>query len=207
MEQKVPRRPGRPPRYDRDEVIDKAQALFWKQGAAVSVDGLSAATGLHKPSLYGAFGGRRGLYLAALDAYIERGAPDVQGALKARPLRSALADFFEADLDVFCAAEDRPGCFLIGTAIEAARGDDQVRVRIEAVFAGLRRTLRARVESAIGDGDLPADADVGSWTEIIFGAHVSLAVGARAGIPRDELRTWYGNVLRLLDSQAGEMRS
>jgi hypothetical protein len=52
MEQKSARRPGRPPGFDRSEVIEKAQRLFWKDGAAgVSLDALSGATGLLKPSL------------------------------------------------------------------------------------------------------------------------------------------------------------
>lgn len=200
MEQKPARR-GRPPAYDRDEVVDKAQALFWKEGASgVSVDELSAVTGLHKPSLYAAFGGKPGLYLASLDAYIERGAPDISGALATKPLSAALRAFFEADLDVFCAGGARRGCFLIGTAIEAAADDADVGERVEAVFAGLRRTLHARLETAIDDGDLGKDASLDALLEIIFGTHVALAVAARAGSTKSELRKRYESVVRLFES-------
>jgi AcrR family transcriptional regulator len=199
MEQKTPRR-GRPPAFDRDVVVDKAQHAFWKEGAeGVSLDALADATGLHKPSLYAAFGGKSGLYLAALDAYIERGAPDVQGALARAPLRDALETFFEADLDVFCGPDGRRGCFLIGTAIEAAAGDDAVRARVEAVFAGLRRTLRARVERAAADGELGA-REIEAVTETIVATHVMLAVEARAGTARVELRRRFRLILDLLDS-------
>ena len=38
--------------------------VFWQDGfAATSLDDLSAATGLNRPSLYGAFGDKRALYL------------------------------------------------------------------------------------------------------------------------------------------------
>jgi AcrR family transcriptional regulator len=201
MEQNSPRRPGRPPAYDRDEVIDKAQCLFWKEGpAGVSLDQLSAATGLHKPSIYAAFGGKAGLYVAALDAYIERGAPDVQGAFARTPLRTALEAFFEADLDVFCGAEGKRGCFLVGTAIQAAGAAPEVRSRVEAVFAGLRRLVRARLERAVAEGDLAAGTCVGALTEIVFGTHIALAVEARAGVARAELRERYLRVLDFLDS-------
>jgi AcrR family transcriptional regulator len=201
MEQKSPRR-GRPPAYDRDEVVDRAQRVFWKEGAAgVSLDALGEATGLHKPSLYAAFGGKSGLYLAALDAYIERGAPDVQGALDRAPLRDALETFFEADLDVFFGPEGRRGCFLIGTAVEAAAEDEAVRARVDAVFAGLRRTLRARVERAAADGEICA-ADVEPVTEVIVATHVMLAVEARAGAARGELRKRFRLILDLLDRPA-----
>lgn len=200
MEQNSPRRPGRPPAFDRDEVVEKAQRLFWRDGAAgVSLDSLSAATGLHKPSLYGAFGGKAGLYVAALDAYIERGAPDVRGALAQAPLRAALESFFEADLDIFCRTDERRGCFLVGTAIQAAADSAEIRSRVEAVFAGLRRLLQGRLERAVTEGDLAAGADAGALTEILFGTHIALAVEARAGAPRDSLRDRYLRVLDFLD--------
>lgn len=198
-EQKEPRRRGRPRSFDEHAVIDKAQALFWKDGASgVSLDELSAATGVHKPSLYSAFGGRAGLYVAALDAYIDRGAPDVSGALAATPLTTALRAFYEADLEVFCAKRHAPGCFLIGTAIDAAAESDEVQARIDRVFKGLRGTLRKRVELAVADGDLPADVEVDALTEIIFATHVTLAVAARAGCSRNELRKRFESVVGLV---------
>jgi TetR/AcrR family transcriptional regulator, copper-responsive repressor len=198
-EQKEPRRRGRPRGFDERAVVDAAQALFWKDGAGgVSLDQLSVATGLHKPSIYGAFGGRAGLYVAALDAYIDRGAPDVSGALAARPLSEALRAFYKADLDVFCARQHAPGCFLIGTAIDAAADSEEVRERVDTVFAGLRRTLRRRVETGVADGDLPADADVEAITELVFATHVALAVAARSGCPRRELTTRFESIVRLI---------
>ena len=201
MEQKDPRRRGRPPAFDRDDVVAKAQRLFWKDGAAgVTLDSLAHATGLHKPSLYAAFGGKAGLYVAALDAYIERGAPDVQGAFASTPLRAALEAFFEADLDVFCGREGQSGCFLVGTAIQASADLPEVRSRVETVFAGLRRLLRDRLEQAVEQGDLAADADVGALAEILFATHIALSVEARAGAARTELRRQYRRVLDFLDA-------
>ncbi len=202
MEQKSPRRPGRPRAYDRDKVVEKAQRLFWKDGAAgVSLDSLSEATGLHKPSLYAAFGGKSGLYVAALDAYIERGAPDVQGAFALAPLPAALEAFFEADLEIFCGPEGKSGCFLVGTAIQAAAELPEVRSRVEAVFAGLRRLLRARLERAAAEGDLAADADLDALTEILFGTHIALSVEARAGAGRPELRERYLRVVGFISGR------
>ena len=202
-EQKGARRRGRPRAFDERSVVDAAQALFWRDGAAgVSLDQLSAATGLHKPSIYGAFGGRAGLYVAALDAYIERGAPDVSGALSAKPLSDALRAFYKADLDVFCARQHAPGCFLIGTAIDAAAESEEVRERVDMVFAGLRRTLRRRVEAAVADGDLAANADVDAITEILFATHVALAVEARSGSSRRELTKTFESVVRLIAAMA-----
>jgi AcrR family transcriptional regulator len=200
-EQKQRRPRGRPRSFDEQRVVDVAQTLFWKDGATgVSLDQLSTATGLHKPSIYRAYGGRAGLYRAALEAYIDRGAPDVSGALAAKPLGAALRAFYQADLDVFCADAHAPGCFLIGTAIDAAAEDDAVRARVHQVLTGLRATLRRRVETALEEGDLPAGADPAAVTEIIFSTHVTLAVEARAGSARCELEERFEAVVRLIDA-------
>jgi AcrR family transcriptional regulator len=198
VEQKSSRR-GRPRTYERDTVVDSAQDLFWREGASsVSLDALANATGLHKPSLYAAFGSKAGLYVAALDAYIDRGAPDVSGALSKAPLRVALEAFFEADLDVFCGESGKRGCFLIGTAIEAAAGSEAVRERVERVFAGLRAVLRARVDRAVTEGNLPAEVDREAVAEILFATHTALAVEARAGASRQSLRERYRRVVGFL---------
>ena len=47
--------------------------VFWNDGfAATSLDDISAATGLNRPSLYGAFGDKRALYLQAYGQYRKR---------------------------------------------------------------------------------------------------------------------------------------
>ena len=48
---------ARPRTFDEQEVVAAARDEFWERGyAATSVDDLTAATGLGKGSLYGAFG-------------------------------------------------------------------------------------------------------------------------------------------------------
>ncbi|TXR57353.1 TetR/AcrR family transcriptional regulator [Quadrisphaera setariae] len=58
---------ARPRSFDEAVVVDAATHCFTDLGyAATSVDDLVIATGLHRGSLYGAFGSKRGLFLAAL---------------------------------------------------------------------------------------------------------------------------------------------
>lgn len=58
---------ARPRSFEEAVVVDAATRCFTDLGyAATSVDDLVAATGLHRGSLYGAFGSKRGLFLAAL---------------------------------------------------------------------------------------------------------------------------------------------
>src|SRR5579862_814519 len=65
-----PKRRGRPRAYEPDVALGKALDLFRKDGfAATSLDDLSAATGMNRPSLYGAFGDKRELYIKSYQRY------------------------------------------------------------------------------------------------------------------------------------------
>ena len=58
---------GRPPTFDRTEVVRAAATAFLETGyEGTSIDDLVRRTGLHRGSLYQAFGSKRGLFVAAL---------------------------------------------------------------------------------------------------------------------------------------------
>src|SRR6476620_8957727 len=69
----APKRRGRPRAYQPEIALGKALDLFRKGGfAATSLDDLSAATGMNRPSLYGAFGDKRELYIKSYESYRDR---------------------------------------------------------------------------------------------------------------------------------------
>src|SRR3981189_1301485 len=73
LEAVAPKRRGRPRAYQPEVALGKALDLFRKEGfAATSLDDLSAATGMNRPSLYGAFGDKRELYIKSYESYRDR---------------------------------------------------------------------------------------------------------------------------------------
>ena len=100
---------GRPRQYDPRQALAKAMDTFWRNGyAGTSMDDLSAATKMNRPSLYGAFGDKRQIYLSALDSYIS----DTDAMIRAeltpeRPLRQALARLYKRMLSIMYLREAR----------------------------------------------------------------------------------------------------
>jgi TetR/AcrR family transcriptional regulator, transcriptional repressor for nem operon len=67
---------GRPRGFDEAIVIASAAELFLSRGyEATSIDDLVTATGVHRGSLYKAFGSKRGLFLAALQRWLDQELP------------------------------------------------------------------------------------------------------------------------------------
>jgi TetR/AcrR family transcriptional regulator, copper-responsive repressor len=85
----TPKRRGRPRAFEPDIALGKALDLFRKDGfAATSLDNLSAATGMNRPSLYGAFGDKRELYIKSYQRY-RQDARMAMNEISARSYRSA----------------------------------------------------------------------------------------------------------------------
>src|SRR6266704_4354885 len=70
--------------FETEQVLDDVMREFWERGyRATSVDDLVEATGVRPGSLYNAFpGGKRGLFLEALDRYSKLVVPEKMGALE-----------------------------------------------------------------------------------------------------------------------------
>ena len=65
-----PRKTGRPLSFDRTDVLEKAMRAFWRFGyETTSISNLTTAMGITTPSLYGAFGDKKQLFLEAVRRY------------------------------------------------------------------------------------------------------------------------------------------
>lgn len=62
---------GRPVQFDRSAVVSAAMATFWAKGFhGTTLGDLERSTGVDRSSLYKSFGGKKGLYESAADAYL-----------------------------------------------------------------------------------------------------------------------------------------
>lgn len=64
----------RKPEYDRDDLIDRARDLFWKQGwAGTSLKDLERVLDLKPGSFYAAFGSKDALFELTMERYVQDG--------------------------------------------------------------------------------------------------------------------------------------
>ena len=185
-----PRPRGRPRAYDADVALARATSAFWASGfSATSLDALSEACGKNRPSLYGAFGDKHALYLAALERYAEGGQAALREALDARrPLRTGLRRVYEAALKMyFPPGEPARGCFLIGTAATEAVGDDAIREVLQRALRSFDEAFEARLRIAVAAGELPPRANPALLARIASALLHTLALRSRAGDSRASL--------------------
>ena len=183
-----PKRRGRPRAYDPAQALARAADTFWKAGyAGTSLDDLSEATGMNRPSLYAAFGDTRDLYLQTLEHYREESRALARAALADDPpLKVFLKRFYDKALDLYL--DDGPrGCYSIGTAATVAAVDDQVRAFLADSMRSTDSFLKHQIEKAKQRGEIGRDADPAALAYLASGTLHTLAVRTRAGLPRKEL--------------------
>lgn len=188
--ERAPKRRGRPRAYDPAAALVQARDAFWRHGySGTSLDEISAATGMNRPSLSAAFGDKRAIYLAALRDYWVNKFAMMDTALAAGTLREALLGVFDASLTLYFAGVDGVrGCFVVGTAITEAVEDQDIRAIIEAGFLTLDAKFEARLRIARAAGEIAEDADIEALALLATGTMHTLAIRARAGTPCDHLR-------------------
>src|SRR6185436_15117478 len=103
MVQKEKSRRGRPLGFDPEEALAQAMDVFWDKGyAATSLDDLTAAMAINRPSLYAVFGDKHALYQKALAAYRTQSAKQIASVLSEdKTLRQALGDFYAGALTLY----------------------------------------------------------------------------------------------------------
>jgi AcrR family transcriptional regulator len=182
-----PRRRGRPRAYDPQAALGRATDAFWKTGySATSLDEISAATGMNRPSLYAAFGDKRALYLEALAGYWRMSHAATREALAGdRPLDEVLMRAYEAALCIYFSGEGHPrGCFVMGTAVTEAVEDPDIRKSLAAGLRTIDADFEARFRIALERGELKDDADPAALAFLASATMQTIAIRARAGIPR-----------------------
>jgi AcrR family transcriptional regulator len=178
---------GRPRSYDRDEVLDRAAELFWANGfSATSLDDLSAAMGMGRPSIYNAFGDKEALFLCALQRYRETVGLTPLRALEAEDsIRQGLGAFFRQFVAYTTADRSHLGC-LLGTVAPITDLPD-VQSFLKTSLAAFEAQIAAHLTAAVRRGELPLDYPAKLGARRAVSAGLAISARARLGTPRQEL--------------------
>lgn len=185
-----PKRRGRPRGYQPEAALGKALELFRKGGfAATSLDELSAATGMNRPSLYGAFGDKRELYIKSYARYRDNSRAAMAEIFKIEaPIRDRLWRMFAVALDIYLSGEEGPrGCFTVMTAASDAIADSEIRGIVLEGLQELDKAFAFCFRTAIEKGELLETADPVVLAHLASATIHTVAIRARARVPRREL--------------------
>jgi TetR/AcrR family transcriptional repressor of nem operon len=187
--------------FDPDAALRAALELFWERGyEATSMADLVEHMGVARASIYATFGGKRALYLKALDRYGELTGPELlTGLSRPGPVLPAVRALVERYAREAGGDGGRRGCFVVNTAVELAPHDPLAARRVQANWDFVETALISALMRAQAQGELAGSKDPRALGRFLLVLMQGLRVMGKAGTEPERLRDAVTQALALLN--------
>ncbi len=187
---------ARPIEFDRSQAVNRALALFWRQGyQATTLADLLQAMGIGRSSFYAAFTDKRTFFIECLDLWAARTLDLIEHARAHRPPVDALQDFFERSVVTARGAKAHWGCMLVNTVLEMAGVDEELAGRASHYLGEMQRVFQACLRDA---GATPARAEELAAMLMLF--NEGIRVSSRRRLPEAQHLQPIATTFRLIRS-------
>ena len=191
---------GRLREFDEEKAIDGAVDCFWARGyEATSVRDLAEHMGIGGASLYNAYGGKRALFVKALERYANRSSRERIARLEAtgRP-REAIEAFLAEIIDRSLKDRARKGCLLVNSALDVAPHDTEIGKVVAGYLEEIRAFFQRNIEAGRHAGQVPRGIDAAGVSAHLLGVLLGIRVLARTRPDRALLESVVRPALDLL---------
>ena len=195
-------RTGRPREFNRNDALDAAMQLFWRQGyESTSLTQLKQVMGdLSAASFYGAFGSKEGLYREALALYLDTHgqviAPLQDETLKSR---DALERTLRRSARMQTDAGLPKGCMLVLSTANMSPENGHLQALVTIERQRTREAIRDCIDRALETGELRRDADAVGLTALVEALLVGMSIQVRDGVSLAVIEAAVSNLLQLWD--------
>jgi len=163
---------------------------FWKNGwRDTTPQRLIEATGLSRSSLYATFGSKQGLFLAALDLYVDQQRSFLTQLLANGSLRDGLERLYAMMVDMMRPGGQGMTCLVASSLLEIPAEDDETIARVARGQAQMTAVFEARFQRAIDEGELDGTRTAAELARFIATVNDGIQIAARARASADQLRS------------------
>lgn len=197
----APKKRGRPRSFDPEDVLARATDTFLRFGyAGASLETLTSAMGLNKPSLYAAFGDKHSLFMQVMRRRVELMATRYKAAFeRGDSLETSLRAMLEEAVDINLGDESQ-GCIVVNVSTTEALVDEEFAEFTRDFFAACDRTVAKWIETRYAPrGGVGAKA----VSQILNGVIHDISLRARVGEPKAKLREYARTTAQALSTAAG----
>lgn len=176
---------GRPKKFNRDVGLAAAIEVFWQKGYnGASLDDLTQAMGINRPSLYATYGNKEKLYLEALSEYGKIfGSAQLAAFESAKDPKSAVQAYFYEILKSQTRLGDcAQGCLMsscAATTVEEVEGVSEILTNGAELLIS---TVEKRFDEFKNTKQLPSDFPSKAKAKLILDILQGFAYRSRIGI-------------------------
>jgi len=177
--------------FDVDQTLDKAMRLFWARGfEATSMQDLVQGMGINRASIYGTYGDKRELFIAALNRYDTNYRKAQLAALeREHSPKAAIGTLFRGWIDRVMSDCESNGCFLTNTALELAAHDEDIRTIVSESQRDIERFFRRLIRKGQQAGEFSTRLSAPKMAQSLLAALIGLLVLSRSRPDRNLLKS------------------
>jgi len=185
---------GRPREFEEDRVLEAVMNTFWRKGyEGTSLKDLCSATGLHKGSLYQAFGDKHQLFLRSLKYYMEQSFKEV--AASAYLHDSPIANLRSLLNEITAKCVEGEGCMILNSMVEMAPHDQEVKQMIDQSYVMQQRFLTDLIDRAQRVGEITIKKEPDRLAAVLMVTLAGLAATVKGFSNTDHVRHVLDDVL------------
>ncbi len=175
--------------FDPEEAIENAMQVFWREGYGdTTMDDIVAETGVSRYGLYGTFGNKKDLLVAAIRHY-EQSMGDLVWSGLRRPDagRAEIIAHWQAlrrhaEEENFC-----NGCLIVNVAAEVAPHDPDIAAEVQRIDKEHADLFAAAIRNGQKAGDIPGHVNPDGAAKMLVALSRGGALMIRAGTKPSEL--------------------
>lgn len=180
---------GRPREFCTERALACALEVFWSKGyEGTSLNDLTKAMGINRPSMYAAFGNKEELFKKALDLYEREKMAYIGKALEQPTARLVAETMLKGAVENATGGEQPHGCLRVINSVACGAEAESIREEINARGKLAKVALSERFERAKAEGDLPSHVDPQGMTAVLVALLQGISLQASQGASRDDLQ-------------------
>lgn len=179
---------GRMRQFDIDEALDRATREIWEKGyTSTTLDDLTEAMGIKRPSLYRVFGNKEALFARVVEHFEGTYLTFVGEALAGETAGLIIRRLLEGTVNACFGTGTPRGSLLAHGAPAGSPGDEGVRLLLAERIEAYERMLAASLVQSQAGGTGPSGGDCGLAASFLITHCCGIALRAKAGVSHDKL--------------------
>ena len=180
---------GRPRLFDTEKALDSATRVFREKGyEGASLNDLTKAMGINRPSMYAAFGDKEALFRKVLDRYACTTKSFFEQALSAKTAREVAQRLLHGAVEMQTCENSPRGCLITQGALVSGKEGEPIRRELTKKRHEQEEVIRERLVRARKEGDLPKSANPADLARYLTTVMQGMSVLANGGASRSELQ-------------------
>jgi AcrR family transcriptional regulator len=193
---------GRPRSFDKDEAIQIALNLFRQHGFDnTSLEELTTALNVNKPSLYVAFGNKEQLFLEVLNAYISGPTAYFHEVFKETTSKALVRKLLTESIEILFYSDSPYGCLVVMSTASKELHKVGIQQKLVSSLKEHQQRLAEYFEQSKANGDLKQNVDSQRLALYVVTLHKGLSLQAINGSSKAEMLQLVEQVLDLWPSQ------